>query len=123
MYLQCSVLLVDDHSPSREMLKEVLQSRGAQVVGEARTTDDALDKFEALQPDTVIIDICLPGSWDPLVAIRQMKRIDPTCVVLVTGTPSQNLTLMEALTMGAADFFMKPYHTRTVELCLQKNVC
>jgi DNA-binding NarL/FixJ family response regulator len=122
MHLNRNILLVDDHAYSREHLKEILRARGATVVGEARNTDDALEKVQQLQPDTVILDVCIPGSWDALVTIRQIRRLEPACTVLVTGTPSQNLTLMEALSMGAVDFVLKPFHARSVELCLERNL-
>lgn len=117
-----TVLLVDDHSAPRQELQEILRKSGYAVVGESRSTDDALEKLERLRPDAVIIDITLPGTIDPLVAIRQMTRSAPETTILVTGTASQGPVLMEALTMGAVDFFMKPYQLRTIQNCLQRNM-
>jgi DNA-binding NarL/FixJ family response regulator len=117
-----TILLVDDHSASREELHAIFRQGGYLVVGESRNTDDALEKVARLQPDAVVMDISLPGQTDPLVTIRQMRRMKPGLVVLATGSASQGPVLMEALSMGAADFLMKPFQQRTVQTCLQQNV-
>jgi len=122
MFVMRTILLVDDHSASREELNGIFRHAGYMVVGEARNTDDALEKLQRLQPDAVVMDISLPGHTEPLMAIRQMRRLAPSVVILATGSASQGPILMEALTMGAADFLMKPFQQRAVQTCLQQNV-
>lgn len=117
-----SVLLCDDQASCREALRELLYPTGLQVVGEASNTDDALDRFERLMPDLVIMDVSLLGTWDSMVAIRRMVRYHSLTTVLVTGMASQTEQLMEALTMGAADFFFKPFHARSFKDCLERNL-
>jgi two-component system, chemotaxis family, chemotaxis protein CheY len=122
MFVMPTILLVDDHSSSRQELHEIFRGAGYMVVGEARTTDDALDQLVRLQPDAVIMDVSLPGQTDPLMTIKQMRRLNPAAVILATGSASQGPVLMEALTMGAADFLMKPFQQRAVQDCLQQHV-
>lgn len=122
MFFNRTVMLADDQAACREQLREILRHLGCQIIAEARNTDDALAKFEKLRPDVVIMDVTLLGTLDCLVAIRQMWRMDPLITVLATGTASQNVTMMEALTMGATDFFLKPFNMRSIRACLERNL-
>src|SRR5262245_19077386 len=101
MYVMRTILLVDDHSASHEELHEIFRYAGYMVIGEARTTEEALDKLQRLQPDAVVMDISLPGQTEPLMTIKQMRRMAPAVIILATGSASQGPVLMEALTMGA----------------------
>ena len=57
-----------------------------------------------------------------LGVLTEMRRMKPEAVIVATGTASQGPVLMEALTMGAADFLMKPFQLRTVHNCFQQNI-
>jgi two-component system, chemotaxis family, chemotaxis protein CheY len=122
MFIDRTVLIADDQSTSREQLRDVLRCSGYFVLGECRSSDDALDKFERLLPDVVIIDITLPGTHDALVTIQRMFRTRPNVAIFATGSASQGPVMMEALSMGALDFFLKPFQHRTVHSCLQRNL-
>ena len=122
MFAHRTVLVADDQSSSRESLREILRQSSFQMIGTANTTDETLDQVIQLQPDAVIIDVTLPGTVDALVAIKQMRRAQPFLSIFATGMMSQNMIVMEALSMGAADFFLKPFQLKTVHNCLQKNL-
>lgn len=120
MFFNRTVLLADDQSACREQLREILRHLGVVVAGEASNTDDTLAKFEKFSPDVVIIDVTLPGSLDALVAIKQLGRMNPLVSIFATGTASQNTIVMEALSMGAADFILKPLNHRSVRSALER---
>lgn len=117
-----TVLIADDQSTPRDELREILRRSGYTVIADSHTTDDTLEKFERYEPDAVVIDVALPGTLDALVAIQRMHRANLSAAIFVTGTASQNNVVMEALSMGALDFFLKPFHQRSVNLCLQRNM-
>jgi DNA-binding NarL/FixJ family response regulator len=55
------VLLIDDHAPIRDFLRTTLQqSPEFDIVGEASDGLDALEKFQNLDPDLILLDIGLP---------------------------------------------------------------
>lgn len=57
------LLLVDDHEVVRLGLKSLLEHHiQFEVVGEAGTAKEALEKVAALKPDTVLMDIRMPGN-------------------------------------------------------------
>jgi DNA-binding NarL/FixJ family response regulator len=117
-----SVLLVEDHCGFKEEMREILRHAGCVVIGEARNTDDALAKLERLQPHAMVMDITLPGSYDSLLAIQRVCRLSPETIVFATGSASQSGLMMEALTMGAVDFFLKPFQPRTIRTALQHHL-
>jgi two-component system, chemotaxis family, chemotaxis protein CheY len=122
MFFNRTAMLCEDHAADREQLREILRYSGCTVVSEARNTDDALARFEKHEPDLVIIDVNLLGTMDALVVIQRIWRLKPDTTILATGTASQSDAVMEALTMGAADFVLKPFHQRAVRSCLERNL-
>jgi two-component system chemotaxis response regulator CheY len=121
-YINRNVLIADDQSPPRHQLRELLRHTDCSVVGEARNTDDALLKFETLQPDVVIIDVTLLGTLDALIAIKRMHQTNPAVTIFATASSSQQGLLMEAMTMGAVDFLLKPFKAHSVHAALERNL-
>jgi len=122
LYINRRVLIADDQSTPRQELREYLRHTGCTIVGECRNTDDLLIKFETLQPDVVFIDVTLIGTLDALVVIQRMRRIDPSLTIFATASASQGSILMEAMTMGAIDFILKPFQAHSVRSCLERNL-
>ena len=118
-YLDRTALIADDQLAVREDLRRILRRIGCRVAGEAATSDEALAKFEQLRPDLLIIDATLPGSLDPLLVIRRARRIEVGAVILVAGSISQSVVVMEALSMGASDFVLKPVRENHLRACLE----
>jgi two-component system chemotaxis response regulator CheY len=122
MFFNRTVLLADDQGTERTLLHEMMRKSGFSIVAESGNTDDTLDKFDRLRPDVVVIDVTLPGTWDALVVIQRMRRLQPDTAIFATGMASQNTIIMEAMSMGAMDFFLKPLQQASVQACLQRNL-
>jgi DNA-binding NarL/FixJ family response regulator len=76
------VLLVDDESLVRKVLKQVLASYpDMELVGEAATGDEAVASVERLQPDIVVMDIRMP-RMDGIAAAREIKAKYPQVKVI-----------------------------------------
>lgn len=102
-----SVLLCDDHRVVRAGLKALLNSTGrVDVVGEASSGDEAVDKVLALQPDIVIMDLAMPGM-DGIRATRRITGLGLGTRVLVLTIHDEEEYLGPALDAGAAGFLNK----------------
>jgi DNA-binding NarL/FixJ family response regulator len=101
------VLLVDDNQAFRDMAaRELASDARVQVVGQARSAEDALAQLPGARPDLVLLDIGLP-RMNGLEATRQIKaRLGAPRVVLVTiyDTPDYRAA---ALAAGADGFIAK----------------
>jgi two-component system chemotaxis response regulator CheY len=54
------VLIADDASFMRQMIRDIIDSEGYEVVGEATDGMEVVDKFRELHPDLVMMDIVMP---------------------------------------------------------------
>ena len=70
-----NILIVDDAAFMRMMIKDILTKNGYIVVGEAENGAVALDKFQELNPDLVIMDITMP-EVDGIADINLQKSIN-----------------------------------------------
>src|SRR5271163_302843 len=107
------VLLVDDASFMRMMLKNILVGSGYEVVGEAENGAKALDQFKSLKPDLVIMDIIMPemGGID---AVREIVKQNPSAKILMCSSMGQQSLVVEAIQAGAKDFIVKPFQPSNV---------
>ncbi|MDE2980769.1 MAG: response regulator transcription factor [Gemmatimonadota bacterium] len=101
------VLLVDDHNVVRAGLRALLESMGpVDVVGEASSGEEAVDKAQMLEPDIVIMDLAMPGM-DGVEATRRITKLGIETKVLVLTIHDEDEFLMPALDAGAEGFLNK----------------
>jgi DNA-binding NarL/FixJ family response regulator len=101
------VLLADDHDILRHGLKMLLGLQpDMQVVGEARTGQEAVEMAQELQPDVVVMDITMP-EMDGLQACRIMRSRQPDTQVLFLTMHESEEYFLQALRMGAAGYLVK----------------
>jgi CheY-like chemotaxis protein len=78
------VVVVDDDAQNLVLLREVLESEGICVVGEARDGGAGVELVKRLRPDVALVDLLMP-VMDGLEATRQIRLADlPTEVVILT---------------------------------------
>ncbi len=101
-----TVLIADDHGVVREGLRAMLEREGMQVVGEAATGREAVEKTQALSPDVVLLDIRMPEG-DGLWALETIKATHPAVCVIMLTTYANPGYLARAVTAGAAGYLTK----------------
>jgi CheY-like chemotaxis protein len=78
------VVLVDDDAGNLELLREVLESEGIDVIGVAEDGAAGVETVERLRPDVALIDLLMP-VMDGLEATRRIRLAElPTEVVILT---------------------------------------
>ena len=101
------VLLADDHKVVRAGLKALLESAGGvDVVGEASSGEEAVERARTLEPDIVIMDLALPGM-NGIQATRRITDLGLATRVLVLTIHDEDEHLEPALNAGAAGFLNK----------------
>jgi two-component system chemotaxis response regulator CheY len=113
------ILLVDDASFMRMMLKNILAGAGYEVAGEAENGAKAVEQFKALKPDLVIMDIIMPemGGID---AVREIVKAQPGAKILMCSSMGQQSLVVEAIQAGAKDFIVKPFQPSNVLEAVKK---
>ena len=113
------VMLVDDASFMRMMLKNILVGSGYEVVGEAENGAKAIEQYKALKPDLVIMDIIMPemGGID---AVREIVKLNPSAKILMCSSMGQQSLVVEAIQAGAKDFIVKPFQPSNVLEAVKK---
>lgn len=113
------ILIVDDSAFLRVKLKNILESGGYEVVGEAVDGLIAVDLFEKLKPDLVTLDITMP-KMNGLEALKIIKMIDKNSKVIMCSAMFQEATYIESINNGAIDFIIKPFNEETILKTLAK---
>ena len=100
------VLLVDDHALVRSAIRQALEAPDIEVVGEARSAEEALEMAPRLRPDLLLLDIDLPGM-SGIEAVRELApRLPDTRIVMLTVSTDRR-DLLEAVRHGAAGYLTK----------------
>ena len=72
-----TILLVEDHAPTRNEMRALLEHQpDMRVIAEAGTGEEAVEQARALRPDVVIMDILLPGM-NGVEAVRTICAEQP----------------------------------------------
>ena len=106
--LMAKVLIVEDAPFIREMIRDILESHDHEIVGEAANGLEAIEKYKALKPDVVLMDILMPGM-DGLSAIMKIMEQDPKAKIIVVSALVKEALRKEAMRAGAVDFVAKPF--------------
>jgi DNA-binding NarL/FixJ family response regulator len=101
------ILLVDDHEVVRLGLKALLERQPHfEVVAEASTARDAVEKVEAFSPDVVVMDIRLPGG-SGIEACEEIVERFPNSKVIMLTSYAEDEMLFQAIRAGAAGYVLK----------------
>jgi DNA-binding NarL/FixJ family response regulator len=108
------VLIADDDNLMRAGLVELLSGESEiEVVGEASTGREAVERARRLGPDVVLMDVRMP-DLDGIEATGELARAAPDTKVLILTTFEQDDYVFGALRAGASGFLLK--RTRPEEL-------
>lgn len=113
------ILIADDASFMRQMIREIIEPEGHEVVGEATNGIEAVELFQELQPDLVTMDIVMPKR-SGIDAVKIILQEHPTACVVMCSALGQETLVMEALQAGARDFIVKPFKPDSVIATLKK---
>lgn len=101
------VLIVDDHEVVRLGLKALLDHHPQfEVIGEADDAREALEQVGRLNPDTVLMDIRLPGA-SGIEACEEITRRYPNTKVIMLTSYAEDEMLFSAIRAGASGYVLK----------------
>ncbi len=114
-----SVLVIDDSPHSRILLLRLLQRSGLSRVEFAVNGAEGIQRFKALRPDIVFLDAIMP-EMDGLTTLREIKKIDPGAIVVMTTSLSEKEKVMQFKDAGASYYLLKPFENEKFDEVLLK---
>ena len=101
------VLVVDDHAVFRYGMRAMLaNARGFEVIGEAATGEEAVEKAAEARPDIVLMDIQMPGM-NGIEATRRIVHANPGVGVVVVTMFGDDESVVLAMRAGARGYVLK----------------
>ena len=101
------ILLVDDHAMFRAGIKALIEAEDRlEVVGEASSGDEAVDRVRELKPDIVVMDLAMPSS-NGLEATRRISALELNTSVLVLTVHAEEEYLVPVVEAGASGYLTK----------------
>ena len=113
------VLVADDASFMRQMIRDIIDPEGYEVVGEAADGVEVVEKYKELHPDIVMMDIVMPKR-SGIDAVKIIVEMSPQAKIVMCSALGQETLVMEAIQAGAADFIVKPFKPEAVVSTLKK---
>lgn len=107
METKIRILLADDHKVLRDGLRALLEGEGdMEVIAEAGTVDDAVQRTAKFLPDVVVMDLGMPGG-SGLDAIRQIRQKELPVRIVVLSMHSGREMVMQVLQAGSDGYVPK----------------
>ncbi|HWQ79066.1 MAG TPA: response regulator [Anaerovoracaceae bacterium] len=102
------ILIVDDSTVSRKKLRAILEAANHEIIGEAADGVEGLEKYKALSPELVTMDITMPNG-DGISALKNIVQYDASAKVVMITALGKGGTILEALNAGAKNYITKPF--------------
>ena len=107
------ILVADDAAFMRMMIKDILVKNGYEIAGEAGNGKEAVEQYQKLKPDLVLMDITMP-VMDGIEALKEIRAADPSARVIMCTAMGQEAMVIECIKAGARDFIVKPFTANRV---------
>lgn len=106
-------MVVDDSVFMRFKLKQILEDSGYHVTAEAKSGREAIEKYSALKPGIVTMDIIMP-TMDGVSTLRAIRQLDPAARVIMVSSAGLREQIKDSLSAGAKGFIVKPFQDEQV---------
>ena len=102
-----SVMLVDDHSIMRDLLRDALENTGEfRVVAQAADGQEALRMVQETAPDVIVMDVIMP-VMDGIEACREIMELLPDTKVLMLTASNEKDAIVRSIAAGATGYLQK----------------
>lgn len=120
-YLNKTVLVVDDFSTMRKIIKNSLQSMGFTKIIEAQDGVDALEKLQNEEVCLIVSDWNMPrmSGIELLKKVKSEEKLSKIPFIMVTAE-GQKECVIEAIKSGVNNYVVKPFTTEVLEQKIQQ---
>jgi len=101
-------MIADDSDAIRQLLKGMVSLTEHELVGEAKDGAEAVEKFNTVKPDLLLLDLTMPEK-DGLTILKEIKGTNPDAkIIMLSGDDSKEM-INQCLEAGAVSFIPKPF--------------
>lgn len=118
--MKTKVMVVDDSVFVHEEMKHIVEGTNFTIAACVKNGEDAIVRYEEIQPDLVLLDIIMSGI-DGMDTAKIMLEKWPEAKIIFMSSLAYHETLKEAKEIGALDFIFKPAETEQVLEVLKKH--
>ncbi len=116
-----SILIADDSDAIRLVLKDILEIGQHSVAGEALDGQDAVEKYSALKPELLLLDLAMPKK-DGLTVVKEIMERHPSAkIILITAADNQKI-INKCITAVAKAYTSKPFEFNNVLKVISQTV-
>lgn len=103
------ILIADDEPKIRQGLKDTLENFGlpVEVCAEARNGLEALEKTKELEPDILLVDICMP-KLSGIKFLEELRKLKIECRIIVISGFNEFSYAKQAIRLGVSSYLLKP---------------
>lgn len=112
------ILIADDSVVVREYMKVILERAGHQVIAEATSGPEAVQKYFIHSPDLVTMDINMP-DMNGIETVKMIIGKDPNAKIVMVSTYGLKPLVFEAVKAGARHYINKPINEDTLLTAIQ----
>jgi two-component system alkaline phosphatase synthesis response regulator PhoP len=107
------ILVVDDDREALELLEEILTAQNFRVIS-ARNGDEAIKKVREEKPDSVVLDVVLPGlsGFDVCRILKGDKMTHSIPILMLSGQAMETRDKVTGFEAGADDYLTKPFEAK-----------
>ena len=114
-----TVLIVDDSSLMRRIIRHIVIKNGYDVIGEANNGRLGVEKYKELSPDIVTMDLVM-DDMNGLEALKLIIEENPKANVIMVSSMGQDVVVRDAILTGAKNFLLKPFDETQVVDAIKK---
>src|SRR6266508_2960755 len=114
------IIVVDDEPELKNILVEALAGQGFEVIG-CSSGEQALEELREKEFDLLLTDLMMP-EMDGIALVEAALKIDQHLIPIVMTGQGTIQTAVDAMKLGAFDYFPKPFGLRTVIRVLTRPI-
>lgn len=115
------ILLVDDELHIRKYVSLIIKQLGRPTILEASNGEEAIEVFNRENPKVVLLDVNMPRMGG-IATLKQLKAIDPDCIVIMLTSLANRDTIEQALEHGAANYIRKDATKEEIAAALDETI-
>lgn len=112
------ILLVDDEPTTLQLVRRLLQADGHEIF-EAVDGEQAIEQFERIHPDLVLLDVVIP-KMDGLEVLRELRQRDKMSGIIMVSALSSEQLAVKSLLGGADDYVGKPFRLKAIRMSIRQ---